>query len=127
MGYRSKARTLLVALSEEAVPAITIRGAASRNRPIWMPGRRSTSPPSKKWDTRRSASWLNRLKIRRCRMAAQQQNMAGREITIRIPKATWERVMTLANIKGVSFDEMAKDMFLIGYGQIRRSYSDLEV
>ena len=58
---------------------------------------------------------------------AAQQHTAGREVTIRIPKATWERVMTLANHKGVSFDEMAKDMFLIGYGQIRRSYSDLEV
>ena len=53
-----------------------------------------------------------------------QPHTRGREVTIRIPAATWERVMTLANRKGVSFDEMSKDMFLIGFGQIKRSYGE---
>ena len=61
------------------------------------------------------------------KLPANHPYVRGRDVTIRVPKATWERVMALANRKGVSFDEMAKDMFLIGFGQIRRSYSDLEV
>ena len=54
----------------------------------------------------------------------QHRRLQGREVTIRIPAATWERVMTLANQEGLSFDEMAKDMFLIGYDQIKRSYGE---
>ena len=44
----------------------------------------------------------------------------GREITIRIPKATFERVMTISIRKGVTFDEAAKEMFLRGYDLVRR-------
>ena len=50
----------------------------------------------------------------------QYPHTRGREITIRIPKATWERVMTIANEKGILFDEAAKEMFLRGFEQVRR-------
>ena len=44
----------------------------------------------------------------------------GREITIRIPKGAFERVMTISIRKGVKFSEAAEEMFRRGYLLVRK-------